>query len=83
MAGGMQGAGMPQQRMPQQMSQMPPAPAGMPMAQPPQPGAMPPAPMGGAMRQQMSGPAGAYMAKTMKIFPAIQEKNPHYKEQVG
>lgn len=81
MAGGMQpNAGMPQQRMPQQMNQMPPAPGGMPM---PQPGAMP-APMGGAQRPpQASGPAQAYFAKTYPILPAIQEKNRNYPEQVG
>lgn len=82
MAGGMPQpapAGMPQGRMPQQMSQMP-APQGMPMPQAAA-GAMPPAPMGGAPR--MGGIAGEYLAKTMRILPAVQEKNTQYPEQVG
>jgi hypothetical protein len=88
MAGGMPqpaAAGMPQGRMPQQMGQMPPAPQGMPM---PQAGAMPPAPMGGAaagapQAARMGGIAGEYLSKTMKILPAVQEKNANYPDQVG
>jgi hypothetical protein len=84
MAGGMPqppAAGMPQGRMPQQMNQMPPAPQGMSMPAPG--GAMPPAPMGGAPQARMGGVAGDYLSKTMKILPAIQERNTKYHEQVG
>merc|ERR1712023_187652 len=61
----------------QQQNQMPQQPMPQqPMQQQPQ---MPQAPM----PQQQMTPAMEYLAKAQQILPAVQEKNPYLKEQVG
>lgn len=70
---GMPQPGMPQPGMPQ--------PGGMPQ----QPG-MPQRPMQPGPPQppmQQAGPAANYQQQAFKLLPAVQEKNPYLKEQVG
>ena len=70
---GMPQPGMPQPGMPQ--------PGGMPQ----QPG-MPQRPMQPGLPQppmQQAGPAANYQQQAFKLLPAVQEKNPYLKEQVG
>jgi len=70
----------PMPGMPQQQRMPPQQPVPM---QPPQPGAgMPMQPPNPAMLQNMT-PGQRYVMATAKFIPAVTEKNPHMKEQVG
>jgi len=77
MAGLQAAGGMPQPGMPMPQGGRP-APPGMP------PAAMPAPPAGQAGAGGMSGGVRQeYFAKASKIIAAVQERNPHYQEQVG